>query len=120
MPEAINCPSLDWLDADQPFRAEVQAEHLRGTQTALRRAGSWPTSAPLAEYLELIDRAEREATFAINMWGRWAMHRHPLPAGKKLELGSARLYARSQTATAIAQLRRRMLDSLLNGCEGRA
>ena len=116
----VGCPKLEWLDDDQPYRPEVQAEHYRGTHVALRNCGTWPNAATLAEYLALAARAEHEAEFATMMWGRWAMRSRPLPTGKRLELGSARLYARSQTATAIAQLRRRMLASLLDNCEGRA
>ena len=116
----VDCPKQEWLGPDQPFRPEVQAEHYRGTRTALRNCGTWPEAATVAEYLALADRAEREAGFATLMWGRWAMRSRRRPVGKRLELGSARLYARSQTATAIAQLRRRMLARLLDGCEGNA
>lgn len=114
-----HCPRLEWLEDESDFEPDVQAEHYRGTHIAIRRCGEWPDIGTVAEYLKLADQAEREADFVMALWARYA-RRPPYPHGKRLELASARCYARSQTAAAIASLRRTMLDNLLNNCMGQA
>jgi hypothetical protein len=120
-PSAAGCP-IEWLPAKDcsGWSPDVVAEHQRGIHVAIRNCGMWPDSGTEADYAALVDRAQREADLALELWGRWAHRTNPLPTGMRLELGSARLNGRFKTASAIAQARRERLHWLLCGCEGSA